>query len=54
MKETAKLGNFQIEHPDAYKALSKDSYADNTFVIGDTLGEVKKKVNKTEFIAEHG
>ena len=35
-----------MEHPDAYKALSKDSYADNTFVIGYTLEEIKRKVEE--------
>ena len=53
MKETAKLGNFQIEHPDAHKALSKDRYADNKFVIGDSLGEGKRKVDEVEFEATH-
>ena len=54
MKETAKLGNFQAEKPDAHRALAKDSYADNTFVTGDSHEDVKKKVEEVEFVAAHG
>ena len=54
MKETAKLGNFQAEKPDAHRALAKESYADNTFVTGDSHEDVKKKVEEVEFVAAHG
>ena len=54
MKETSKLGNFKVDKPDAHQALSKDSYADNTFVMGNSPEAVKNKVAEVEYVAGQG
>ena len=43
MKETSKLEDFEAKYPVARKALSEDSYVDNTFVTGKSVEVVKEK-----------
>ena len=54
MKETAKLEDFEIKYPVAKKALSEDSYMDNTFVTAPTIDEIHEKIKEIEFVAKQG
>ena len=54
MKETSKLEDFEEKYPVAKRALSEDSYVDNTFVTGKTVEEVKGKIEEINFVASHG
>ena len=54
MKETAKLYDYEKEYPAARKALSEDSYMDNTFVTAPTLQEIQRKIDEIELVAKQG
>ena len=54
MKETSKLEDFEAKYPVARKALSEDSYVDNTFVTGKSVEVVKEKIEEINFVASHG
>ena len=54
MKETSKLEDFEEKYPIAKKALSKDSYVDNTFITGKTVEGIRRKIEEINFVAEHG
>ena len=54
MKETAKLEDFESKYPVAKKALSEDSYMDNTFVTAPTRKEMHDKIEEIEFVAKKG
>ena len=54
MKETSKLEDFEERYPIAKKALSEDSYVDNTFVTGKTIEGIRRKIEEINFVASHG
>ena len=54
MKETAKLYDYEQRYPVAKKALSEDSYMDNTFVTAATPAELEAKIKEVEFVASEG
>ena len=54
MKETSKLEDFEEKYPVAKKALSDDSYVDNTFVTGKSVDDVRKKIEEIDYVASHG
>ena len=53
-KETAKLEDFEEKYPVARKALSEDSYMDNTFVTAQTMAEIENKIEEVELVATQG
>ena len=49
MKETSKLEDFEEKFPIAKKALSEDSYVDNTFVTCKTIEAIRRKIEEINF-----
>ena len=54
MKETAKLEDFESKYPVAKKALSDDSYMDNTFVTASNVKEMHGKIEEIQFVTKQG
>ena len=54
MKETSKLEDFEERYPIAKKALSEDSYVDNTFITGKTIEGIRRKIEEINFVVSHG
>ena len=53
-KDTSKIEDFEVRYPIAKKALSEDSYVDNTFVTGKTIEGIRRKIEEINFVASHG
>merc|ERR1711867_413521 len=54
MKETSKLEDLEEKYPIAKKALSEDSYVDNTFINGKTVEGIRRKIEEINFVASLG
>ena len=54
INETANLYDFASRFPAAHNALARNSYVDNTFVMGPDINKVKVDINETEFVAAKG
>ena len=54
MKETSKLYDFEEKYPVARKALSEDSYMDNTFITASSAAKLQSKIKEIEHVAKQG
>ena len=54
VKETAKLEDFQVRYPVAYKALNDDTYVDNVLLSKDTTKDIDEGIAEIEYVAGHG
>ena len=54
VNETAELQDFPTKFPDAYEALTKNTYVDNVLVVKPTVEEIKKTIEQIEFVSAQG
>ena len=52
--ETANLFDFKTKYPDAYEALTQDSYVDNVFVTAASQDELRTKIEEVEHVCNYG
>ena len=54
LKETTKLKDFPSRYPTAEKALTQDSYVDNTFVTAPNIEKLHQNIEEVETVAKEG
>ena len=54
LKETTKLKDFPSRYPTAEKALTEDSYVDNTFVTAPDIEKLHQNIEEVETVAKEG
>ena len=54
LKETTKLKDFPSRYPTAEKALTEDSYVDNTFVTAPDIRKLYQNIEEVETVAKEG
>ena len=54
LQETVDLRSNREDYPAAYKAMKEDGYVDNNFLTAPTREEIRRKINKLEFVLKKG